>query len=384
MLRRLSAGILAPLVLLLVTCPVFADTGTYRISDYAVTLEPQNDGQVRLTVVQQWQVLSGDIPWITVGLPNKNFSIESSGGSASRVAAENSGGFTGVRIDLDQDYLPGQSFKITFTVLQRNLLERLTSEKQWRIDYTPGWYDRAVTDHLKITLVSPVAYETYSNINPTPTAVNGNTFVWERSNLAPGGKYKISVSSLDGNFLTASAPSGSTSGGLGKSFYITIAVIVGIGLLVFWGIIQNRRNRDARARERVAYVEKEMATDKQKRADYEKGFEEYVAKKGLKPDAAGRYYDRGYGDYITPAIWAAVLTRQMGSTVNPPPDKRSGSGTSGYSCACACVSCACACACACAGGGAAGCSRKTLHECRECIALKKEQGSEKAEAANRE
>jgi len=53
-----------------------ADTGTYRISDYIITLEPQNDGQVRITVEQQWQVLSGDIPWVTVGLPNENFSIE--------------------------------------------------------------------------------------------------------------------------------------------------------------------------------------------------------------------------------------------------------------------------------------------------------------------
>jgi len=105
-----------------------------------------------------------------------------------------------------------------------------------------------------------------------------------------------------------------------------------------------------------------MAEDKAKKEEVEKGFREYVIEKGMEPDAEGRYYDRGYGDYITPAIWAAVILSQQQQRARDAAAAASG----GYSCACACVSCACACACACAGGGAAGCARKTLHECREC------------------
>jgi hypothetical protein len=106
-----------------------------------------------------------------------------------------------------------------------------------------------------------------------------------------------------------------------------------------------------------------MAMDKVKKVAVQQDFEEYVEKKNIKPDAEGRYYDRSYG-YITPAIYAAIIANQMRT--------QSTMGGSGYrtgcvsGCACACVSCACACACACAGGGAAGCSRKTLHDCREC------------------
>ena len=91
--------------------------------------------------------------------------------------------------------------------------------------------------------------------------------------------------------------------------------------------------------------------------------------KNIQPDAQGRYYDRSYGDYITPAIWAAVISSQFSRSYTQPYNRPA--TTSRPSCvACACVSCACACACACAGGGAAGCSRKTLHECRTCAPLK--------------
>ena len=85
-LRWLSAGICALVVLLLATVPAAADTGTYRITNYMVTLQPQSDGQVRITIVQDWRVLGGHIPWVTVGLPNKNFSVASFSSAASNVA----------------------------------------------------------------------------------------------------------------------------------------------------------------------------------------------------------------------------------------------------------------------------------------------------------
>jgi hypothetical protein len=367
MLRRLSPGILVLAFLLLAAIPAYADTGTYRISDYIITLEPQSDGQVRITIEQQWQVLSGSIPWVTVGLPNEKFSIEDSSSAASEVSAENDGGFTGVRIDLDKDYQPGQSFKIEFTVLQSNLLERLTEDKKWRISYTPGWYDRAAIDHLQINLVSPVDYQTYPSVSPMPSSVDDNVITWERLNLSPGVRFSITVESTDGSFLLESVPVGSSQGnGLGTSFYVIIAVILVVGFLVFWGIRKYRQAQDARKIERVRSIEEEMAGDKKKREEIEQGFEKYVEEKDIQPDAQGRFYDRSYGDYITPAIWAGIIASQFnqGQTDQP----RSGFGTGCVSCAC--VSCACACACACAGGGAAGCSRKSLHECPKCSTLK--------------
>jgi len=363
-LWRLSAGIFALVFLLMAVFPVLADTGTYGISDYIVTLEPQSSGQVRITYEQKWNVLSGHIPWVTVGLPDSHFSIENFSGAASKVAAANSGGFSGVRVDLDRDYQPGQTFDIKFTVLQGNLLERLTSDKKWRIDFIPGWYDRAAIEHLQINLFSPVDYQSYISVSPMPASVNNNIITWERFKLAPGGRFNVTVESTDGSFLSAVAPSvPSQSKGLGKTFYIVIAIIIVVGLLIFWGIRKNRQARDATMKKRVVTIEEEMAEDVKKREEIEKGFEKYVEEKKIQPDEQGRYYDRRYGDYITPAIWAAVIASQFNQPRAPY------AGTSyrpGCVVSCACVSCACACACACAGGGAAGCSRKTLHECRTC------------------
>ncbi len=366
MSRWLPAGIFALIFLLVAAIPVNADTGTYRISNYMITLEPQSNGQVKITCEQEWEVLSGNIPWITVGLPNSNFSVVDRGGAASKVSAANSGGFSGVRVDLDKDYQPGQAFQVKLVVLQGNLLERLTSEKKWRINYTPGWYDNAVTDHLQINLVSPVDFQSYSLVKPMPTAVNNNVITWEISNLSAGSRFNITVESTDGGFLTATAASPSQSSGLPG--WVIVVIIIAV-VFIIYGLIalavrRNRQTKDAELKARVAAYEKEMAENKDKKKEIEKGFEEYVEEKGIKPDEQGRYYDRGYGNYITPAIWAAVILSHQGQPRTP---GQPGQGSS--SCACACVACACACACACAGGGAAGCSKKTIHRCPECAKL---------------
>jgi hypothetical protein len=363
LLRWLSAGIFALIFIITMAVPVVADTGTYQILNYATTLEPQNTGDVKITYEQQWKVLSGDIPWITVGLPNSHFSIMDYSDAAAKVTADNSSGFSGVRVDLDKDYLPGQTFSVKFTILQGNLLERLTSENKWRINYTPGWYDRAAIDRLQITLISPVSYETYSSVSPMPASVNNNIITWEQSNLNPGEKFNVLVESLDGSFLTGTSSLSSQSSG--PSGWV-IVLIIAVVLLVIYGLIvlavrKSRQTRDQAIKQRITAVEEQMGRDRKKKEEIEEGFEEYIEKKNIQPDAQGRYYDRSYGNYITPAIWAAVILTQQQRNDTPY------SGNPHSSCACACVSCACACACACAGGGAAGCSRKTIHECSDCI-----------------
>jgi len=314
-----------------------------------------------MTYEQQWQVLSGDIPWVTVGLPNSKFSIESYAQNASQVSPENSSGFTGVRVDLDEDYQAGQTFSIKFTVLQSNLLERLTQESKWRINYTPGWYDRATIDHLQINLVSPVDYQTYSSVSPMPGSVSNNVITWEKSNLSAGSRFNIIVECTDGSFLTAT--DGMTEQG-GTSRWVILGAVIAVAFVIFMIVLAVRRSRQTRdeaLKARIAATEKAMAEDAAKKEEVEKGFREYVIEEKIEPDEQGRYYDRGYGDYITPAIWAAVIMGQQKQQNTPAPAR---------SCACACVSCACACACACAGGGAAGCAKKSLHECQNCVGKK--------------
>ena len=356
MLRWLSPAVFGLVFILAADSPAQADTGTYRIQNYVVTLEPQSSGVVRITYEQEWQVLSGNIPWITVGLPNSSFTVEDWGAAANKVYADNSGGWSGVRVDLNRTYLTGESFSVSFTVLQNNLLERLTKEKKWRIDFTPGWYDRATIDSLKITLNSPVSLDSYSLVNPIPALSANNNITWEKANLSPGDRFEIKVESLDGSFLSATVPGIKKGTNLWPIVIGILAGIVVIALIVV-GIQKAKQAQDAALKERIAATEQEMALDKEKKEEVEKGFREYVITEDIKPDEQGRYYDRNYGDYITPAIWAAVILNQQ----------RSSQTGSCVSSSCACVSCACACACACAGGGAAGCSKKTLHECGECL-----------------
>ena len=203
MLRWLSAGIFALVFLLAAVIPVQrAIPGPTRYPDYIVTLEPQSNGQVRITYEQ------------TVASPQRRYPLDNRRpaqlqlsplrASAARPPESRRtipAAFTGVRVDLDKDYLAGQTFNIKFTVLQGNLLERLTSEKKWRINFTPGWYDRATIDHLQINLVSPVDYQTYSSVSPPPTSVNNNVITWERTNLAPGGRFNI-VGGMHGRQLS--------------------------------------------------------------------------------------------------------------------------------------------------------------------------------------
>jgi hypothetical protein len=364
MLRRLSAGILVSLiVLMLAAVPVSADTGTYTILEYIVTLEPQNDGRVLMTYEQQWMVTGGSIPWITVGLPNRDFEIKDSSGDVSSISDGSGSGFYGVRLDLTKDFKPGQTFNIKFSVLQSNILERLTDKNVWRINFTPGWYDNARIQHLQVNLISPVDYSTYT-YSPTPL-LNGNQLIWEKNNLQPGQRFNVNMESADGSFLTEAEPAPASGSGLGPVFWAVAVVVIIIGLLIFWGIRQSKKVTDEYVRTKATAIEEEMARSPAKKKKVEEEFKEYIDKQKLQPDEQGRYYDKSYGGYMTPAIWWAILASQQNrnNTGAVPP----GGTNSRPGCvhSCACVSCACACACACAGGGAAGCSRKTLHDFRQ-------------------
>lgn len=264
--RGLSAGIFILILVMGLVIPVSAgDTGTYRIEDYVVTLDPQNDGRVRISYEQEWNVFSGNIPWITVGLANSNFVIEDFGGAAIEASPVSGGGFTGIRLDLDRGYQAGESFRVSFTVLQGNLLERLPEEERWRINFTPGWYDNAETGRLEINLNSPVDIQTYDVIEPAPASSGENRITWVRTGLAPGERFNIRVESLDGRFLTEEEPGQAQEGGAwSPTIFIIIGIIVVIGILIYWAIWRSRKEREASLQRRIAETEREMALNREK------------------------------------------------------------------------------------------------------------------------
>ncbi len=294
---------------------VAGDTGTYEIQEYNVVLTPHPNGEVEISYMQKWLVTGGDIPWITVGLPNPDFYVQNFSRAAKSVEPANQGDWYGVRVDLDRDYQPQETFQVNFTIIQRELMER--ANNGYLLVYTPGWYDRALTDSLTVKLISPVKIADLT-ANPQPNSINGQELFWTRTNLGEGERFTISVDFQNDTFIDKSAQGAGipppppsftptvTGGGIGE--WIPVAVLIMIGIAILSAI--------------------------KKKSDE----------------------DKNGSTYTSPEIYSGspIRNRRIGGF--------GGFGTC-VSCACACVSCACACACA--GGGGAGC-KKPQHNCPIC------------------
>ena len=374
MRRVLLIAAIFLVTLALLPAPIHADTGTYEILNYAVELTPSSDGSVNMTYYQEWLCTGGDIPWVTVGTENSNFDIISTGGNVESARKDSSGGWYGVYLTLDKDYTSGETFAVSFSIIQRNLLERLPNEGKWRIDFTPGWYDNCVTDNLTVTLNSPVAVSSY-NFTPQPAQVTGNIVTWQTS-LDRGDRFNVRMESYDGTFLRPSEPAGP---GFNWAWVLIPVLLVGLLLVT---VARSRGRERPSTSEEYIFDEKGNLDDRLKEAkekwdkdkkgsefsDKEQArFDEFVAEKRLEPDINGNYYYNG--NFINPWIlfWAlnSISYCKPGMNVFTTGGAGSRGGPSCIAHSCACVACACACACACAGGGAAGCAKKL--DCYDAI-----------------
>jgi hypothetical protein len=394
------------ILFLLIPAQLLADTGTYKIDNYTVTLTPQSDGSVDISYYQQWTVLSGNIPWVTVGLPNTSYTIISSGDNVNNIRDDSGSDWDGVYIGLDRTYYANQSFTILFTVNDRGLLTESTGS--WGINFTPGWYDNAFIGVMDINLDSPISPSEYT-FNPPPTGIIGSTITWEQTNLPGGSQFNVSFSSTDGSFILAGAmpvttdiTSIATNNGVNGTFiFFIVAIVVIFLVIVIRAVVKRNKARAAYASPEVSPIgnkkylgssasledqKKELEENKDKVNEYiisekdkitddekTKQINDYAQQNNLL--LSGDNYMDNYGHtYNTNLLWMMIMMNSMRTsqnlaraanaslsgrvyqrppTVGPPPFH-----VSPPSCHCACVACACACACACAGGHAAGCTIK--------------------------
>jgi hypothetical protein len=394
------------LVFLFIPARVFADTGTYKINNYTVTLTPQSDGSVNISYYQQWTVLSGNIPWITVGLPNTSYTITDSGNNVSDIRDDSGSGWDGVYISLDKTYYSNQSFAVSFTVNERGVLSE--SSGSWGINFTAGWYDNAAIDKMDIDLVSPISPSEYT-FNPAPTGIAGNTVIWEKTNLPGGYQFSVSFSSTDGSFITAGAiPVQTTnisttaiSSVNGTFIFFIIAIVVIFLAIVIRAAVKQSKNRSAYNSPEVSPIgntkylgssasledqKKELEENKDQVNEYiisekdkipddekEKQISDYATQHNLSLN--GDNYVDNYGhSYNNNLLWMLIMMNSMhtsqtfgrlaNNSLTGRVYQRPGVSNSPTfhipppSCHCVCVACACACACACAGGHAAGCTIK--------------------------
>jgi hypothetical protein len=299
----------------------YADTGTYKILDYIVKLTPKSDGTVEIGYYQKWLVTGGHIPWITVGTANGNFQIigGKNKGAVAGIRSDNYNNWYGVRIDLDKDYKAGDTFEIAFTIIQNQLF--YADKENYRLDFTPGWYDRAQTDHLRVEVFSFAKLDTIK-ASPELTRTEGQSIIWEKYNLGQGGKFRITVSFPRVLFTKAIPQRAIVRESTSRIVPLLVVIIFVLGIVIIMRIVFGRR----RSRQ------------------YGRGGT--ISHGGLRTGGA-----RGAGG--TGGILSGIFSAGGG-----------GFGGRSFSCACACAGCACACACA--GGGAAGCQRKISHRCPLC------------------
>lgn len=320
--------------------PVAADTGTYRILHYTVSIDPQPDASWIAEYSQEWKVTGGRIPWVTVGLPHSDYAILSSSGAASSVSPANEGSWSGVRVDLDRDYRNGETFAFSFRVRQARMGYRKPDAVEF--SFVPGWYDRADTERLEIRLRNPGAPEDLLLTSPAPSNGTASEPVWV-ARLGRGERFRVSFAFSPGLFpdlpekRAPAAPNGIPRDSAEAHFASTgsVASVVLSVIIVLFALL--------------------------------------IVMSALARATRGGYRGRRgifYGSYIP---LPPVGRPPAGSKTTRPPDGSKSSGGSrktgggggfgGRSIGCACVACACACvscacACACAGGGGAGCARK--------------------------
>jgi hypothetical protein len=297
---------IAGIALFISNATVYADTGTYEILDYQIVLTPGQNGQVEIEYYQKWHVTGGSIPWITLGVPNKNFTLipVSDKKNASSILSDNQTNWSGVKIYLDKNYIPGDIFEIRFKIMQQWLLYQ--KNDRCILEFTPGWYDRADIHNLTLKVNCPCKHGEMI-ISPQTANIQDNQIIWHQK-LQSGDKFRIQVS-LPGHYFNAlpTKPSVALSNFEFSSIIAFLPFLVILPLVIFFifGIRGGLRSG----------------------SNYGNG---------------GRIY-YGHSGYLGPGYHSSCA------------------------CACACVSCACACACA--GGSAAGCDRKQILSyslCRQC------------------
>ncbi len=320
--------------------PAFADTGTYKIKNYTVEITPQPDGSWVADYMQEWEVLSGSIPWVTVGLPNANYEVNSWTGAAIRVKPDNQGAWSGVYVQLDGDYRRGESFNFGFKVTQRRMAYP-KDDSHVEFSFSPGWYDNSPVERMVITLRNPWSPEDLKLVSPAAAEKRDNKVVWVTS-LRPGERFKVNFAFSPEVFTGLQQTSkGRITGGFDGPTRTSAPAIVGfiilfIVILVFLTIVSaifRSRRKDYRGRRGIYY---------------------------------GTPRPFGAPVIVAPRTKLGKLPGKKTGSSGAGDSKKSGSGGGGFggrstgchcvSCACACVSCACACACA--GGRGAGCAQK--------------------------
>ena len=324
----------------------YADDGDLDyIPDYFVTVDLREDGSADIVYDITWQVIDGDqtdyLSWVKIGLPNayaedltpltdtiSDLQYTGDGGSYAKVvfarryyspevAAQN-GGESRVRF--------------AFSVHQSHLFS-LNSDGTATFEFTPGWFDDLVVEHMQ------VRWRSGDGFVADNSSEEDGYLIWDFGPMGHGQSANIHVTVPVTTAKTFDPDAQLTAadyddGGMTADEMIGILTVV-IGLLIFAAAL-------------------------------------IIIVGSMTPDWGG-----GFGSGLDPDDWFwytnGVHTIHVARTAPPPkgytrtdPPKNyhtgggssRGGGVGRHNSGCAS---SCACACACAGGGRAGCTAKDFY-----------------------
>ena len=319
----------------------YADDGDLDyIPDYFVTVDLREDGSADIVYDITWQVIGGDqtdyLSWVKIGDTISDLQYTGDGGSYAKVvfarryyspevAAQN-GGESRVRF--------------AFSVHQNHLFT-LNDDGTATFEFTPGWFDDLVVEHMQ------VRWRSGDGFVADNSSEEDGYLIWEFGPMGHGQSANIHVTVPVTTAQTFDPDAQLTAadyddGGMTADEILGILTVV-IGLLIFAAAL-------------------------------------IIIVGSMTPDWGG-----GFGSGLDPDDWFwytnGVHTIHVARTApppkgytrtDPPKNYHTGGGSSrgggvgrhnsgcASSCACACAS-SCACACACAGGGRAGCTAKDFY-----------------------
>lgn len=332
----------------------YADDGDLDyIPDYFVTVDLREDGSADIVYDITWQVIGGDqtdyLSWVKIGLPNAHAEdLTPLTDTISDLQYTGDGGSYAKVVFARRYYSPkvaaqngGESrVRFAFSVHQNHLFT-LNDDGTATFEFTPGWFDDLVVEHMQ------VRWRSGDGFVADNTSEEDGYLIWDFGPMGHGQSANIHVTVPVTTAQTFDPDAQLTAadyddGGMTADEVIGILTVV-IGLLIFAAAL-------------------------------------IIVVGSMTPDWGG-----GFGSGLDPDDWFwytnGVHTIHVARTApppkgytrtDPPKNYHTGGGSSrgggvgrhnsgcASSCACACAS-SCACACACAGGGRAGCTAKDFY-----------------------
>lgn len=332
----------------------YADDGDLDyIPNYLVTVDLREDGSADIVYDITWQVIDGDqtdyLSWVKIGLPNAHAEdLTPLTDTISDLQYTGDGGSYAKVVFARRYYSPevaaqngGESrVRFAFSVHQNHLFT-LNDDGTATFEFTPGWFDDLVVEHMQ------VRWRSGDGFVADNSSEEDGYLIWEFGPMGHGQSANIHVTVPVTTAQTFDPAAQLTAadyddGGMTADEMLGILTVV-IALLIF-----------------VAAL--------------------IIIVGSMTPDWGG-----GFGSGLDPDDWFwytnGVHTIHVARTApppkgytrtDPPKNYHTGGGSSrgggvgrhnsgcASSCACACAS-SCACACACAGGGRAGCTAKDFY-----------------------